>query len=134
MIRQVRRDSDLARVLVGLETINGSLLFGHRSSVVAQPLAQALGMAQVGNSDAHSVALIGSGATRFMGRTAADLRRQLEFGFTQALAGPPTGALGVAVDWLPRYLLRCAGWATAHPRADQPLRLSRLANRAAKPG
>jgi len=129
VIRRIRRGGDLARVLVGLETLNGSLIFRRRSSALAQPLAQALGMAHVGNSDAHSPALIGSGMTRFVGQTAADLRRALESSCTQALALEPTGALAVAADWLPRYVLRCAGWAAANPHADQPVRLSRLAGR-----
>lgn len=128
VIRCARREGDLARVLVGLEILNGSLIFRRRSSVVAQPLAQSLNMAQVGNSDAHSVALIGSGLTRFIGHTGADLRRALECSFTQAFAGQPSGALGVAADWLPRYLLRCAGWATTNADSEQPVRLSRLAN------
>lgn len=129
LIRRARRESDLAKVLVGVETLNGCLLFNRRSSIVAEPLARALGMAHVGNSDAHSVALIGAGLTRFMGHGAADLRRALEFGLTQAMAGQPTGAPAVAADWLPRYLLRCAGWVTSNPASDAPVQLGYLAHR-----
>jgi len=128
VIRRIRRSSDLARILVGVETLNGSLIFRRRSSVVAPPLAQALGMAHVGNSDAHSVALIGSGVTRFAGHTAADLRRGLETSSTQAFADQPQAALAVAADWLPRYLLRRAGWVTTSRTFDEPLRLGRLAS------
>ena len=89
----------------------------------------ALGMASVGNSDAHSCALVGSGVTRFLGRTAADLRRALERGLTQAETGRAAGATAIAANWAPRYLLRCLGWVAWSPASDAPVRLGYRAHR-----
>jgi predicted metal-dependent phosphoesterase TrpH len=56
----------------GLETFNASLWLGWNNRR-AQAMATALGTAAVGGSDAHQLATIGLGYTRFPGRTAADL-------------------------------------------------------------
>jgi predicted metal-dependent phosphoesterase TrpH len=129
LIGLARREARLARVLVGVETLNGSLISRQRSHLVAQPLAQALSLAPVGCSDAHSVALIGSGLTRFEGWTAADLRQQLELGTTQVVAGQCADPLSIITDWLARYSLRRAGWVTASRGFNQPVHLRRLPRR-----
>lgn len=124
LIRRVRREPDLARVLVGLETLNGSLILQRRNNAAALPLARTLGMAPVGSSDAHEPALIGACVTRFMGHTSADLRRQLEFGFTQAFSAQPSGASGLLpADWRPRCFAYGADGPRANSAMNSPVRL-----------
>ncbi len=55
---------------------------------LAQCAYRHIGLPHVGNSDAHMVASIGSGITRFAGRTAADLRMALKLGQTAAEGTP----------------------------------------------
>jgi predicted metal-dependent phosphoesterase TrpH len=55
------------------------------------------GLAHVGNSDAHALAMIGAGWTTFAGRSAAELRSAIEAGATEhggSFHGA-TGQLGV---------------------------------------
>lgn len=56
----------------GLETFNASLWLGWNNRR-AEAMAATLGIAAIGGSDAHQLATVGSGYTRFPGRTAADL-------------------------------------------------------------
>lgn len=59
--------------LDGIETHNaGGSVPG--ANALARRLARRLGLAAVGNSDAHTRGAIGSGQTRFVGHTAQDLR------------------------------------------------------------
>jgi hypothetical protein len=53
-----------------------------RINWLARRLAHQLGLPIVGNSDAHSLAAIGSGSTYFAGRNAVDLRHALSTGTT----------------------------------------------------
>ncbi len=54
------------------------------SNLAARHVAKKVGLAQLGNSDAHTLGAIGAGKTRFLGRTAADLRRAIESASTSA--------------------------------------------------
>ncbi len=67
----------------GLETFNPTLLgkLGHRR---ATAFARELGLAAVGNSDAHAADQVGSGYTTFPGRSAEDLRAAILAGTTHA--------------------------------------------------
>jgi predicted metal-dependent phosphoesterase TrpH len=55
---------------------------------LAQRAYKDVAIPKVGNSDAHMVANIGSGVTRFPGRTAADLRAAIALGQTTAEGKP----------------------------------------------
>ncbi|MBE0690267.1 MAG: PHP domain-containing protein, partial [Anaerolineae bacterium] len=55
---------------------------------LAQRAYRHIGLPHVGNSDAHMIASIGSGTTRFAGRTATDLRMALALGQTTAEGTP----------------------------------------------
>lgn len=65
-----------------IESFNPTAIgkYGHRASI---DFAVRHGLPQVGNSDAHAVAAIGSAWTTFPGHTAADLRAALASGDTQ---------------------------------------------------
>ena len=74
-------------------------------------VAAALGKTPVGGSDAHVKHALGWGHTRFAGRTAADLRRSIAAGTTEARRSRlhPTG-LGRYATWsLSRLRLKTAG-------------------------
>jgi predicted metal-dependent phosphoesterase TrpH len=64
-------------LLTGVEVLNASLA-GRASRPHALRFAEARGLAIVGSSDAHTLAVIGLARTGFEGRTLFDLRRALE--------------------------------------------------------
>jgi predicted metal-dependent phosphoesterase TrpH len=74
--RIVRRYPGL---LAGIEAENGALAT-LQDNAAAQDLRWELNLPALGNSDAHTLGLIGCAATVFAGHTAADLRRALETG------------------------------------------------------
>lgn len=76
-----------SRVLIGIETYNATIL-DPESNLLAQKLwAECSHLAQVGNSDAHILQMIGSGTTEFLGRTAAHLLDALWVGATHVRQG-----------------------------------------------
>jgi len=124
-IREALADPEVARVLVGIEVYNSGLI--HRqSNPLALALAETLPVAQVGNSDAHTLDMVGRGATRFSGKSAADLYRALKRGQTQAIVNQPMPPLRIIQNWLSSYLLRRAGWVMANTHPHAPLKLHRL--------
>lgn len=70
------REAIGAGLLLGVEVLNSSLA-GRGSRVHALALARQHGLAQVGASDAHMVAMVGLARTRFPGRTVQELRAAL---------------------------------------------------------
>lgn len=79
----IRRLREIARrqpgLLAGLEAENGSLP-ALRDNARAQDLRWDLGLAGIGNSDAHALSSIGVARTAFPGHTVMHLRRALEAG------------------------------------------------------
>jgi len=69
--------------VAGVEVLNASLA-GRGSRQQALAWARQHGLAQVGSSDAHMVAMVGLARTRFPGRSPADLRAAIELGTTWA--------------------------------------------------
>jgi predicted metal-dependent phosphoesterase TrpH len=124
VIRQGLNDPDVARIFVGIEVYNAGLV--HKASHVrAQLLANSLPIAQVGNSDAHLLWVIGRGMTHFHGKSAMELRRDLENHTTKAIAGPACKTVGMMGHWLTRYLLRRAGWVAWNTGPQAPIRFGR---------
>jgi predicted metal-dependent phosphoesterase TrpH len=66
-----------ADLLAGVEVLNSSLA-GRASRSRALALSKTHGLAQLGGSDAHMIAMIGLARTRFAGRTPEELRYALE--------------------------------------------------------
>jgi predicted metal-dependent phosphoesterase TrpH len=124
-IRTALSEPDVSHVLVGIEAYNAGLVH-QGSNGIAQALAAELPVAQVGNSDAHLLWMIGRGATEFSGRTAADLRVALETHRTVAITGATYNPARLVGDWLSRYLLRKAGWVAWNAGPDSPIRLGHL--------
>lgn len=69
--------------LDALEIFNAGIVLPG-ANLAARAMANALGMAVTGSSDAHTLGAVGAGRTRFTGRTAQDLRAALLQGKTQA--------------------------------------------------
>ena len=78
-----------SRILIGIETYNATIL-DRESNLMAQKLwTEYPGIAQAGNSDAHILQAIGSGATEFLGDTAAHPLDALWVGATHVRQGEP---------------------------------------------
>lgn len=120
-IRLALKDPDVARVLVGIEVYNAGLV-NQGANRVARVLAQGLPVAQVGNSDAHLLWMIGRGATYFSGNRAQDLRLALEERTTQAVKGPACHTSRIASDWITRILLRKVGLVSWNAGPQAPIR------------
>jgi len=71
-ILNVLRDPDVARILIAIETFNGTTI-DKMSNHYARILADRLEIPQTASSDAHVVEAIGLGATEFDGHTAQHL-------------------------------------------------------------
>jgi predicted metal-dependent phosphoesterase TrpH len=117
--------AEVRRILVGVERFNGGLVYTRRNPWV-EAMASALPLAQVGNSDAHVLRMIGQGATFFPGTTAAELRHALERATTEVRKGHGLGGVEVLRDFIPRYLLRKMGWVVHNSGPHAPLRLARM--------
>ena len=124
-IANARTNPDIAKILVGVETVNSSLIV-KRSFSTAENIAVLQEMARVGNSDAHTLSMIGTAATIFPGRTASDLRLALLRRETQVLYKENQNAVKVLSHWFRSYLLRTAGWVTWNPHPSTPLVFGRL--------
>lgn len=73
--------------LDALEVHNAGV-FTPWSNRLARRTGKQTGLAPLGNSDAHTLGAIGSGSTRFPGKTASDLRTAIESGQTIAEGRP----------------------------------------------
>lgn len=124
-IRQALKEPEIGRILLGVETFNGGLVYT-RSNLAAMNLAESLGIASVGNSDAHILQMIGQGTTFFEGKTALDLRKALIQRATQARHGQGLGGTQIIQQWLPKYLLRKLGWVAWNADPDAPLKYIRM--------
>jgi predicted metal-dependent phosphoesterase TrpH len=93
----------------GVEVYNSSPYLYLANRLAAKELA-GKGAAATGGSDAHVLRAIGTGYTRFPGRTADDLRRAIEDASTSAHAG--TGHVSVALRYMVRYprIRRLQAW------------------------
>lgn len=76
----------------GIEVVNaGNILLG--ANAYAKHFTRNFDVARIGNSDAHTLNVIGSAQTHFPGKTAADLRRAVDQRQTRPIGGlwPPQG-------------------------------------------
>jgi hypothetical protein len=117
-VRQVLQNPDAARILVGIEAFNGGLVLTHSNTHIAA-ICRTFPLAQVGDSDAHVLKAIGQGATRFEGKTAADLKQALLNRATQVHEEHGMNGLEVLWTYLFQHLVLKLGWApwNAGPQA-----------------
>ncbi|MFZ6029843.1 MAG: PHP domain-containing protein [Chloroflexota bacterium] len=124
-VEKALADPLAACVLVGIEAFNASLLF-NKSRYLAAQLPGVVNLAATGSSDAHILRMIGGGATAFPGRCAADLRQSLLQRTSQVLRCDTLNLLRMLQSWVPRFLLRKAGWVTTNRVPEAPFSLARL--------
>lgn len=124
VIRAAAADPELAKILVGIETFNGGLIYP-RTNEVARALSCDLQLACVGSSDAHILSMVGQGTTEFEGHTAADVRAALEAHATTAHASQGIQGPVVLGYWFPKFVLRKMGWVAWNAAPDAPLRYVR---------
>lgn len=80
--------------LDGLETFNASVCIPGSNRKAAH-VANTIGLAATGGSDAHTLGAVGTGVTHFLGQTADDLRRAVTFCQTVVTGRPwPVSAYG----------------------------------------
>lgn len=123
-IRRALRDPAIVQGLVGFEAFNAGLA-GAQRDLTALSLAKQLPLTQVGCSDAHIEWAIGMGATYFPGHTAADLFHALKTHHTYAIGKRQLELGEFIIRFVPRLVLRYAGWVGSNTAPTQPLRLAR---------
>jgi predicted metal-dependent phosphoesterase TrpH len=116
-IAQALCHPEASRILIGIETYNATAL-DRESNQHAQALAkQYPGIAQVGNSDAHTLQAIGLGTTEFPGHTAADLLDALWIGATDVRRGDQLSSARILGTWAINFLISApARVAAAYPQ------------------
>lgn len=124
-ISKALSDPEVAKILVGIEAFNGGLVDTSQNDLVRE-VSKMMPLAQVGNSDAHTLSVIGSGLTTFKGRTAADLKLALKEAITEPRQGKAMTGVKVLADYFPRYMLRLLGWAVWNSSPYFPLTYKRL--------
>ena len=124
-VRNVLEHPDAARVLVGVETQNSGFFHKFGPSL-GEEISQDLGLSPTGSSDAHILEMIGQSATQFPGTTAAEFRQALLQGTTCPVASRLESRLSMVKRWLPRFLLRAAGWVIWSPTPRLPLRFAHV--------
>jgi predicted metal-dependent phosphoesterase TrpH len=130
-IQRVLEIPDVGKVFVGIEAYNSGLVYTQTNNQVEE-ISRSLPLAQVGNSDAHTIEAISLGSTEFDGNTAQELRFALETRTTKVRKKSSPVGFGVLVNYLPRYLLRKLGWVTYNVAPNSPLTYERL-SKAIKP-
>jgi predicted metal-dependent phosphoesterase TrpH len=125
VVHTTLQDADARQVLVGIETWNTGVFY-QGSNHTAQRIHAEVDLASIGSSDSHVVWTVVFGYTEFHGRTAQDLRQNLQAHTTTAhrlLAHR-------APDYWPRHvfsrLLRKMGWVTWTPEPNTSFSLRRL--------
>jgi predicted metal-dependent phosphoesterase TrpH len=126
IIRSALQDRNLAETLVGVEVFNAGMVQLGRNRE-ARELAMEIPVAQVGNSDAHLLWMIGKGATAFDGTSELDLRRALVNRTTKPVMSKPDSRLMLVTHWLSRIALRYAGWVSINNNPQAPIQLARQA-------
>lgn len=125
-IQHALRQPRVSQILLGVEAFNGGLVYT-RCNPMVEIMAQTLPLAQVGNSDAHILQVIGQGSSEFDGYTGRELRIALEQATTRVRKGKGLDGLGVIRSYLPRYLLRKLGWVAYNTHPQAPLTYARMA-------
>jgi predicted metal-dependent phosphoesterase TrpH len=99
----------------GIETWNASFCGIYANQVAMSTNRSVYGLAELGNSDAHSINAIGSGMTWFEGSRASDLRQTIEAGLSA-----PGGTLWAVQDYVQwvRYMMSKEGREARRERVE----------------
>jgi predicted metal-dependent phosphoesterase TrpH len=93
----------VARTLIGIETYNATAI-DKMSNHYAHRLGKRLGLAKLGNSDAHIVETIGLGMTEFPGHTATDLIKAIRHRKTVVHKQQPWNSAYILLRWAASYI------------------------------
>jgi predicted metal-dependent phosphoesterase TrpH len=102
-IKKALRNSEARRILIGIETYNATAI-DKMSNHYAHILGEHLGIAKLGNSDAHIVEAIGLGATEFEGQTAKDLLKAIRHGTTSIRKKKEWNSVRILGSWAAHYV------------------------------
>lgn len=119
-IREALQSPVAEKVLVGIEAFNGGLVYTRRNSLVATECSH-LPLAQMGDSDAHILPLIGQGSSAFVGHTAEDLRNAIVNRMTTPRQGKGLSGAAVFTSYIPRFLMRKMGWVSWNESPENPI-------------
>lgn len=108
-IKKALRNPDVAEVLIGIETYNATAI-DKMSNRYAHILGEHLGIAKLGNSDAHVAGAIGLGATEFEGHTAQDLLKAIRKGKTSIHKKKEWNSVRILGSWATHYVGRAFTW------------------------
>lgn len=102
-IMKALRNHDVAQILIGIETYNATTI-DKLSHHYAHILGEHLGIAKLGNSDAHIIEAIGLGATQFDGHSARDLLRSIRTQNLSIYKRKEWNALRILGSWAANYI------------------------------
>lgn len=104
-IKRALRNPEVARILIGIETYNATAI-DKMSNHYAHILGEHLGIAKLGNSDAHVVDAIGLGATEYEGHTDMDLIKAIRQGTTSIQKKKEWNSVRILGSWAAHYVGR----------------------------
>jgi predicted metal-dependent phosphoesterase TrpH len=125
-IRETLTHADAAKILVGIEAFNGGLVYTRGNESVEYE-SRKLPLAQVGDSDAHILRMIGQGSSYFEGTTAQELKTALLNRTTKPIRGHGLTGLAVLTSYIPNYLLRKMGWVSWNASPEAAIQFASLA-------
>ncbi|MBN2500104.1 MAG: PHP domain-containing protein [Anaerolineales bacterium] len=125
-IRELAVEPDVQGTLVGIEVINGTLLFRASNRRAGLMCAQ-VGLAPVGSSDSHVSWTVGHAITEFPGFAIPDLRIALERGTTKAVLIAKRRRANYYFSHIYRHILRRLGWIAWREGPYGPYTYRRLA-------
>lgn len=102
-IMKALRDHDAAQTLIGIETYNATAI-DRVSNHYAHILGEYVGLAMLGNSDAHVTKAIGLGMTEFEGHTAMDLIAAIRTGNISIRKKKEWNVAHILGSWAANYI------------------------------
>lgn len=102
-IMKTLRNPYASRVLIGIETYNATAI-DRMSNHYAHILGEHLGIAKLGNSDAHVAQAVGLGATEFDGHTARDLLKAIRKKKTSIHKKKEWNSVRILGSWAASYV------------------------------
>jgi predicted metal-dependent phosphoesterase TrpH len=104
-IMKALRNPAVAQILIGIETYNATTI-DRMSNHYAHILGEHLGIARLGNSDAHVAEAVGLGVTEFEGCTAKDLLKAIRKGKTVVRKKKEWTSIRILASWMANYIGR----------------------------
>jgi hypothetical protein len=117
---------EAVNTLIGVEAFNGGLVYT-RGNTSVEIESRKLPLAQVGDSDAHILRMIGQGSSWFEGSTVQELKTALLNRTTTPRRGHGLTGAAVLTSYIPNYLMRKLGWVSWNSAPDASIRFANLA-------